>query len=322
MLDVTALRPGPIGRPAAPPPRYDLDGIVTALRVSRDETHNIRHGGRVRPMPSRDAMAGIVADLSVALFPSHFGQSESGVPAFDGLVAGTLATALQVLEQQVRRGLAFAPAGRLPPAALDAEALAITRGFARALPGIRGLLVGDLGAALDGDPAASSAPEILLGYPGMMALIHHRLAHALHGLGAQLPARLIADIARERTGVDIHPAARIGERLFIDHGTGVVIGETAIVGRGVRLHQGVTLGARHAPTAAELKDVARHPVIGDNVVICAGAAVLGRVTVGSGSVIGGNVCLTASVPPGSRVAQAAPLGGGEARPSGRQPADP
>jgi serine O-acetyltransferase len=322
MLDVTPIRRA--ARPAAPVPRerYDVADVVAALRLSRDETHNIRHGGRVRPMPSRDAMAGIVADLSAALFPSHFGQSESGVPAFDGLVAGTLATALQVLEAQVRRGLAITRAASTPAEALDAEALAITRGFALALPGIRGLLVGDLRAALDGDPAASSAPEILLGYPGMTALIHHRLAHALHGLGAQLPARLVADIARERTGVDIHPAATIGERLFIDHGTGVVIGETAIVGRDVRLHQGVTLGARPAPSAAELKGLARHPIVEDGVVIYAGAAILGRVTVGRGSVIGANVCLSASVPPGSRVAQPAALRGGEVQPAARQPAAP
>lgn len=313
MLDVTPLRRVPAGpRAAGPPPRYDLDGVVEALRVSRDQTHNIRIGGRVRPMPSREAVAGIVADLSAALFPSHFGQSESGVSAFDGLVAGTLATALQVLEEQVRRGLALTRGDSTAPEGLDAEALSIARGFALALPGIRGALVGDLGAALDADPAASIAPEILLGYPGMTALIHHRLAHALHGLGGLLPARLMADIARERTGIDIHPAARIGERFFIDHGTGVVIGETAVIGAGVRLHQGVTLGARHTPRAAELKGLARHPILEDEVVVYAGATILGRITVGRGSVIGGNVCLTAGVPPGSRVEQAAPLRGGEA----------
>ena len=319
MLDVSPLRRPPAGpRAAGPrPTRYDIDGVVAALRVSRDETHNIRIGGRVRPMPSREAVAGVVADLSAALFPSHFGQSESGVAAFDGLVAGTLATALQVLEDQVRRGLALSRGDSVPPGALDAEALSIVRGFAQALPGIRGTLAGDLGAALDADPAASTAPDILLGYPGLAALIHHRLAHALHGLGAHLPARLIADIARERTGIDIHPAARIGERFFIDHGTGVVVGETAVAGAGVRLHQGVTLGARPARRAAELKGQARHPILEDDVVVYAGATILGRITVGRGSVIGGNVCLTASVPPGSRVEPAAPLRAAEAPPPGR-----
>lgn len=305
MLEVVEKRRGSVtlAGEIAPAPRYDLDGIVTALRVSRDLTHNIRHGGRVRPMPSREAMEGVLADLSAALFPSHFGQSESGVSAFDGFVAGTLATALGVLEEQVRRGLSFACDDQLPPDALDRQALAMTRAFAAELPGIRALLVADLRAALALDPAASNAPEILLGYPGMTALIHHRLAHALHGVGAHLPARLLSDIARSRTGVDIHPAATIREGLFIDHGTGIVIGETAVVGRGVRLHQGVTLGARHAPTGAELKGLARHPVVEDDVVIYAGATILGRITIGRSSVIGSNVCLTGSVPPGSRVAQ-------------------
>ncbi len=135
----------------------------------------------------------------------------------------------------------------------------------------------------------------------MTALIHYRLAHALHGLGARFPARLISEVARSKTGIDIHPAAVIGESLFIDHGTGVVIGETAIVGDRVRLHQGVTLGAQHDPASVARRGLPRHPIVEDDVVIEANATVLGRVTIGRGSVIGGNECLTESVPPGSRV---------------------
>ncbi len=127
----------------------------------------------------------------------------------------------------------------------------------------------------------------------------------LHGLGAGLPARLISDVARSLTGIEIHPGAAIGDGLFIDHGTGVVIGETAVVGDRVRLHQGVTLGALHAPAGAPLRGVPRHPIVEDDVVIYANATLLGRITVGRGSVVGGNLCLTASVPPGSRVFQAA-----------------
>ncbi len=311
MLDVKLQRKAGFGLSSpAPMSRYDIDGIATALRLSRDVTHNIRHGGRIRPMPSRDALGGIVADLSAALFPSHYGQSQNAVAAFDGFVCGTLSTALGLLEDQVRLGLAFTDEDLAPFGGPNARALEITRAFASSLPGVRAGLVGDLRAALDGDPAASSAPEILLGYPGMAALIHHRMAHVLHRLGAGLPARLISDVARSLTGIEIHPGATIGESFFIDHGTGVVIGETAVVGDRVRLHQGVTLGARHAPAGAALRGVPRHPVVEDDVVIYASATLLGRITVGRGSIVGGNLCLTASVPPDSRVTQASAFRGG------------
>ena len=251
---VISLGPRPSG---AAHPRYDIDDVVSRLRLSRDVTHNVRHGGRIRPMPSRATLGDIVDDLSAVLFPSHYGQSESGAAFFDDFVRGTLTTTLGVLEEQVRRGLSFTHDESLSPDDIDREARAITGAFASGLPEIRALLVGDLRAALNGDPAASSAPEILLGYPSMTALIHYRLAHALHGLGARFPARLISEVARSKTGIDIHPAAVIGESLFIDHGTGVVIGETSIVGDRVRLHQGVTLGAQHNPSSASRGGVSR-----------------------------------------------------------------
>src|SRR6201999_4428220 len=139
--------------------------------------------------------------------------------------------------------------------------------------------------------------------PGITAIIHHRLAHILHRLNARLMARLMAEIAHARTGIDIHPGASIGSGFFIDHGTGVVIGETAVIGNNVRIYQGVTLGARNFPVdahGAALKGRARHPIIEDDVVIYAGATILGRVTIGRGSSIGGNVWLTRSVPAESR----------------------
>ncbi len=282
-------------------PRYDIDAVVSDLRLSRDVTHNVRHGGRIRPMPSRATLGDIVDDLSAVLFPSHYGQSESGAAFFDDFVRGTLTTTLGVLEEQVRRGLSFTHDAALSPDDIDREALAITGAFASALPGIRASLVGDLRAALNGDPAASSAPEILLGYPSLTALIHYRLAHALYGLGARFPARLISEVARSKTGIDIHPAATIGDSLFIDHGTGVVIGETAILGDRVRLHQGVTLGAQHSAPGVVQRGLPRHPIVEDDVVIQAGATVLGRITIGRGSIIGGNAFLTESVPSGSQV---------------------
>jgi serine O-acetyltransferase len=181
------------------------------------------------------------------------------------------------------------------------------RSFAGQLPAIRGLLVNDLRAAFNGDPAAAGYPEILLGYPGMTAILHYRLAHALHNLAAPLLARLVSEIAHSKTGIDIHPGAEIGASFFIDHGTGVVVGATAIIGERVRIYQAVTLGARRLPTdetGALVKGAPRHPIIEDDVVIYAGATILGRITIGCGSTIGGNVWLTHDVAPGSQVTQA------------------
>ena len=181
------------------------------------------------------------------------------------------------------------------------------REFGAALPAIRELLDTDVLAAYRGDPAARSVDEVLLCYPGVAAMIHHRLANVLYRLGVPMLARIVAEIAHADTGIDIHPGARIGSHFFIDHGTGVVIGETAVIGRNVRIYQAVTLGAKRFAIGADgqlEKGGARHPIVEDDVVIYAGATVLGRVTIGRGASIGGNVWLTHSVPPGSRIAQA------------------
>jgi len=168
-------------------------------------------------------------------------------------------------------------------------------------------VVSDVQAAYAGDPAATSIAEILLCYPGMVAILHYRLAHSLHKLGAPFIARIVSDIAHSRTGIDIHPAAQIGASFFIDHGTGVVIGETTIIGERVRLYQHVTLGAKRFPADESgklIKGTPRHPIVEDDVVIYAGATVLGRITIGAGTTVGGNVWLTQSVPANSNVSQA------------------
>jgi serine O-acetyltransferase len=183
----------------------------------------------------------------------------------------------------------------------------VVRTFADALPAIRSLLDSDVLAAYQGDPAARSVDEVLLCYPGVLAMIHYRLGHQLYILGLPLLARIVAELAHGATGIDIHPGARIGAGFFIDHGTGVVIGETAVIGERVRVYQAVTLGAKRFPTDAEgnlQKGLPRHPVVEDDVVIYAGATILGRITLGKGAVIGGNVWLTHDVPPGGRIAQA------------------
>lgn len=290
------------------PQLWNLTTIVESLRVSREATHNIRHNGKVRELPSRDALCGIVNGLSAVLFPTHYGRPNLTDESIDYFVGDTLNTTLQRLAEQVRRGLLFSSTlDAAGDAELGHQASEITREFATCLPAIRALLVSDVQAALAGDPAATSVAEIMLCYPGTIAILYHRLAHRLHQLGAPFIARLIADIAHSTTGIDIHPAAQIGASFFIDHGTGVVIGETAIIGQHVRLYQAVTLGAKRFPADASgalIKGVPRHPIVEDDVVIYAGATILGRITIGAGSTIGGNVWLTQSVPPGSNVSQA------------------
>lgn len=288
------------------PSRWRLDSIVSKLRTSRDVTHNIRQDGPIRRAPSRDALEAVLNGLVEALFPRHYGQSDLDTENIDYFVGNTLNVALNALLEQVHRGQLFVSDG---PATEDQSQSAadLTREFASQLADIRGVLVSDLRAAFVGDPAATSFPEILIGYPGMIAIIHHRIAHVLHKLGASLVARLIAEIAHAKTGIDIHPGASLGPSFFIDHGTGVVIGETAIVGERVRIYQAVTLGARHFPTDGNgkvIKGNARHPIVEDDVIIYAGATILGRIVVGRGSTIGGNVWLTQDVPPNSFVTQA------------------
>ena len=306
--------------PAAPADdtaQWNLGPVIQALRSSREDKHKIRHNGRVRELPSREALTTIVNGLSAALFPTHYGRPNLTDESIDYFVGDTLNTTLNRLSEQVRRGLLFsAPAHAVPAgdeggtnddAALAQQARDITRAFAASLPDIRALLVSDVQAAYAGDPAATSVAEIMLCYPGTIAILYHRLAHRLHALGAPFLARLIADIAHTLTGIDIHPGAHIGASFFIDHGTGVVIGETAIIGQRVRLYQAVTLGAKRFPADASgalIKGTPRHPIVEDDVVIYAGATVLGRITIGAGSTIGGNVWLTQSVPANSNVSQA------------------
>jgi serine O-acetyltransferase len=287
---------------------WNLPHVVKALRESREISHRVRHQGRLRELPSREVLTHIMQGLSAALFPTHYGRPDLNDESIDFFVGHTLHDTLGMLNDQVRRALMFnATADASQDADLAPRAVAIVRALAEQLPDIRGALFSDLQAAWQGDPAATGMSEILLCYPGITAIVHHRIAHALLRLGTPLLARLIADIAHARTGIDIHPGAQIGRGFFIDHGTGVVIGETCEIGENVRLYQAVTLGAKRFPTDENghlLKGHPRHPIVEDDVVIYAGATVLGRITIGRGSTIGGNVWLTQSVPPHSNISQA------------------
>lgn len=293
----------------SPRARWNIEGIVSELRARRAQSHQSPgHEGEVVELPSRKALVHILDGLVAALFPIHFGQPKLTDESIDDFVGHTLDETLRALVEQVRRERRCAAAqsgGSVH--AVETLASEIVCEFAARLPRVRALLESDIVAAYRGDPAAKSIDEVLFCYPGVTAITHHRLAHALYELGAPLLARMISEIAHSVTGVDIHPGAAIGGSFFIDHATGVVIGETAIVGERVRLYQAVTLGAKRFPAdehGALIKGIPRHPIVEDDVIVYAGATILGRVTIGRGSVIGGNVWLTKSVPPGSNITQA------------------
>jgi serine O-acetyltransferase len=291
---------------------WQLQTIVSQLRTARDQWRaqngraSTEQGGR--ELPSRAAMAEILEALCGALFPMRLGPVDLREESEDFYVGHTLDVALNALLAQARLELRYAARhSAQADNEVEAKTIQIIQDFALALPGLRSLLDTDVLAAYHGDPAARSVDEVLLCYPGILAVIHHRLAHHLYRAGLPLLARISAEIAHSATGIDIHPGAQIGRSFFIDHGTGVVIGETAIIGERVRIYQAVTLGAKRFPADEDgqlQKGQPRHPIVEDDVVIYAGATILGRITIGKGSTIGGNVWLTRSVPPGSNLTQA------------------
>ncbi len=263
----------------------------------------------VNPRPSREAVYALVHRLQTVIFPGYFDPGEVGPNGYRYYLGHTLEQVYRELTEQVMRGLCFRceQPGKLATCRLEAEKK-VEQLFAE-LPRIRERLARDAEAAFRGDPAAHSREETVFCYPGMTAITFHRVAHELYRLEVPLIARIVSERAHSLTGIDIHPGATIDEGIFIDHGTGVVIGESAWIGKNVRIYQGVTLGARSFPKDERgelIKGVPRHPIVEDDVVIYSGATVLGRITVGRGSVIGGNVWLTESVPPHSRVSQSRP----------------
>ncbi len=285
---------------------WDIDSIVAELRALRTAIPSRQPGERPPKLPSQKSLINILEGLTASLFPNRLGLPELTDEGVDYFVGNTLDMTLRELLEQVRREIQFS-SGEQEGDAVRLAAADITREFASELPNVRRLLESDIRAAYQGDPAARSVDEVLVCYPGITAITHHRLAHVLYGLGAPLLARMIAEAAHSTTGIDIHPGAQVGGSFFIDHGTGVVIGESAVIGERVRVYQAVTLGAKRFDVDEDgvlVKGTARHPIVEDDVVIYAGATILGRITIGRGSTIGGNVWLTRSVPPGSNVTQA------------------
>ncbi len=260
-------------------------------------------------LPSPRVLSDVLDQLRSVLFPGYFGATDWEPESLGDHLGGTLDRVNRTLADQIRRGLCFTCANPDRREICATEADQLCRDFLARLPDIQQLLVKDVQTAYESDPATTSPAEAIFCSPGVSAITDYRIAHALLDLGIPLLPRMITEHAHRLTGIDIHPGAKIGESLFIDHGTGVVVGETSVIGDRVRIYQGVTLGAKSFPLDADgkpIKGKPRHPIVEDDVVIYSGATILGRVTVGRGAVIGGNVWLTRSVAPGTVVTQQTP----------------
>ncbi|MBQ3865523.1 MAG: serine acetyltransferase [Clostridia bacterium] len=270
----------------------ELERIMDAL--SRTESV-IRPATDDLPAPDRKSVIAVIKDLQALFFPGYYASEAVKGRGLSG--AALLAEIRATLIREIRKAAVF----REDP--LDAESA--VDAFLERLPAIKALLMKDVVALYEGDPAAKSREEILLCYPGFYAITIYRMAHELYLLKVPLIPRIMTEFAHEKTGIDIHAGARIGAYFFIDHGTGIVVGETTVIGDHVKLYQGVTLGAKSFEldeNGNPVKDIKRHPNIGNNVIVYANATILGGNTfVGDDSVIGGSVWLTRSVPAGSKV---------------------
>ncbi|MCX7183049.1 MAG: serine acetyltransferase [Nitrosospira sp.] len=285
----------------------EIDSIVAKLHTLRAASlENRQRKNLSLKLPTPKALTSVIEKLTAVLFPNRLGSPKLINENTDHYVKKILNEALQEMLTQVYWELNHISNLEAYNVKIHKQATAIIQAFAEKLPSIRTLLDEDISAAYEGDPAAHSVDEVLICYPGITAIMYYRIAHELYCLNAPLIARIISEIAHSTTGIEIHPGAKIGSSFFIDHGTGVVIGETSIIGKNVRLYQAVTLGAKRFPAdenGALVKNIARHPIVEDDVVIYANATILGRITIGQGSTIGGNVWLTHSVPPNSSISQ-------------------
>ncbi len=258
------------------------------------------------PLPSNAALAEIVELARGILFPGYFGQSKVTQDTIKYHVGVAVERFSRLLKKQVMAGLCFGLEKDEEVSVCDVRAKAqdITCEVVRRLPRLREILATDVEAAYNGDPAATSFGEIISCYPVIRTLTNYRLAHELHLLGVPLIPRMISEMAHSETGIDIHPAAEIGHHFTIDHGTGVVIGATCIIGNNVKLYQGVTLGALSFPlddNGNPIKGIPRHPILGNDVVVYSNATILGRITVGDRSVIGASKWVTENIAPDTKI---------------------
>ena len=282
--------------------KCDLKDVIEEIKGAYDSSEEIFFTDPDRRMPSRNAIIDILKDMRNIMFPGYFTDGAQTSVDASYFIGNTVLRVEDKLAQQVRLALHFRDGEALSPEQIDERAREVCAAMLCKLPGIQKLLYKDVQAAFDGDPAAQSKEEIIYSYPGFFAIWVYRIAHELYKLDVPLVPRIMTEYAHNRTGVDINAGAEIGEYFFIDHATGVVIGETTKIGNHVKIYQGVTLGALSTRGGQRLAGVRRHPTIEDSVTIYANACVLGGETViGEGSVIAGSAFVTQSVPPNSRV---------------------
>jgi len=284
--------------------RRELPSIVDSIVALHDKDERFTHVGP-EPMPARSSVIEIIHRAISVIYPGYFSPArldEVNVPYYFGQQVTDL---FQVLSDQIAFAIRHdCRRFDLPCTGCETRGQQAAIEFLKEVPGLQATLAKDIAAAYEGDPAAKYHDEIIFSYPGLFTVTVYRIAHILHRLGVPLIPRIMSEYAHGQTGIDIHPNVEIGESFFIDHGTGVVIGETTIIGNRVRLYQGVTLGALslRKEECVALRDRKRHPTIEDDVIIYANATILGGSTViGARSVIGGNVWLTESVPPDTTV---------------------
>lgn len=289
----------------------NLTQILTSTtdRLSQPESlkelfHQHRDGD---PLPSGKALKEIIELARSILFPGFFGKSTINKRTIKYYIGVGIERLHKLLSDQIAAGLCFVDTEYRDDAELSIRhrnrASEIATRFIERLPGIRAVLATDVEAAYNGDPAAESTGEIISCYPVIRALVNYRIAHELLLLGVPLIPRIITEMAHSETGIDIHPGARIGHHFTIDHGTGVVIGATCVIGDNVKLYQGVTLGAKSFPlddSGNPIKGIPRHPILEDDVIVYSNATILGRVTIGKGCVVGANVWVTEDMEPQTR----------------------
>lgn len=279
--------------------KKQIDKIVNDIshNFSNEELFYVKEGHQ---MPNRSTIIHIIMGLRQIMFPGYFDEEHLTVPEF--FLGHKLIKVFDCLSTQIRFALCHQRKTDCTTSELCQNSEELTNRFFSMLPQIQQRLMKDVQAAFDGDPAAHSKEEIIFCYPGLFAIFVYRIAHELYLLNIPFIPRIMSEYAHEHTGIDINPGASIGEYFFIDHGTGVVIGETTHIGDNVKIYQGVTLGALSTRSGQLLRDTKRHPTIEDNVTIYSNSSILGGETIiGKGATIGGNAFITESIPAGSRV---------------------
>ena len=282
----------------------------TVSRLSETDSYKelFHHHRDGDPIPSAPVLCRIVELARAIIFPGYFGATQVSGANMRYHIGVEVEELFSLLTDQVQAGLCFGSYETSIPPVEECRKKSgeIAAEFIQKLPELRQILATDVIATYNGDPAATNYGEIIICYPDIRAISNHRIAHQLLKLGVPLIPRIIAELAHSETGIDIHPGAKIGHHFTIDHGTGVVIGATSVIGNNVKLYQGVTLGAksfRLDKNGSPIKGIPRHPILEDDVIVYSNSSILGRVTIGKGAVIGGNIWITEDVPAGAKILQ-------------------